>query len=90
MKYYADEIVKQIIKDTMKYTMTISQSVPMDAEYYPNIEIPDSYGRLIDADELEKAVEKMVICDSYEYTIAHEMIKGLLEIAPTVLEASNE
>ena len=51
-------------------------------------EIPDEYGRLIDADELEKAAEKMVICDSYEYTIAHDMVKGLLKIAPTVLEAS--
>lgn len=51
-------------------------------------EIPDSHGRLIDADELEKAVEKMVVCDSYEYTIAHEMVKKLLKIAPTVLEAT--
>ena len=48
------------------------------------------HGRLIDADELEKAAEKMVICDSYEHTIAHEMTKGLLKIAPTVLEANNE
>ena len=48
------------------------------------------HGRLIDADELEKAAEKMVICDSYEHTIAHEMTKGLLKIAPSVLEANNE
>ena len=46
------------------------------------------HGRLIDADELEKAVEKMVVCDSYEYTIAHEIVKKLLKMAPTVLEAS--
>lgn len=53
------------------------------------IELPP-YGRLIDADKLEKAAEKMAVCDSYEYTIAHEMVKKLLKIAPTVLEASNE
>lgn len=52
------------------------------------IELPP-YGRLIDADELEKVAEKMAVCDSYEYTIAHEMVKKLLEIAPTVLEANN-
>jgi len=53
------------------------------------IELPP-YGRLIDADELEKATEKLVVCDSYEYTIAHEMVKKLLKMAPTVLEASNK
>ena len=51
-------------------------------------EIPDKHGRLIDADELKKAVEKMVVCDAYEYTIAHEMVKKSLKMAPTVLEAS--
>lgn len=47
-----------------------------------------SHGRCIDADELEKVVEKMVVCDSCEYTFAHQMIKGLLKMAPTVLETT--
>ena len=58
--------------------------IPTEAEA---IELPP-HGDLKDANELEKAAEKMAVCDSYEYTIAHEMIKKLLEIAPTVLEAS--
>lgn len=84
MRYFSEETVKKIITDTVNATLHIVKP----SEDYPYIELPDNYGRLIDADELEKAVKKMVICDSYEYTIAHDMIKGLLEIAPTILEAT--
>ena len=88
MRYFSEETVRQIIKDAMEYGMRISQTQPMDIESYPSIEIKEPHGRCIDADELEKVVEKMVICDSYEYTIAHEMVKKLLKMAPTVLEAA--
>lgn len=82
MKYYSEDVVRKI------YEKALVVGIDEAISKAKSIELPDKYGRLIEADELEKAVEKMVICDSYEYTIAHEMIKKLLKIAPTVLEAS--
>lgn len=82
MKYYSDEIVKQIIKDTMRYTMTISQSVPMSAEHYPSIEIPDKHGRLIDAVALKGSIEGRILAGQ-DVNVFSE-----IDNATTVLEAS--
>ena len=88
MKYYSETDVKEIIDYAIAYGTDITNYSRPSLDDYPSIEIKEPHGRLIDADELEKVTENMPVCDSYEYTIAHERMKSLLKIAPTVLEAS--
>ena len=83
-----DFIVITVLSDGFAKIETVKDNC-IEMRTSKAIELPP-HGDLKDANELEKAAEKMAVCDSYEYTIAHEMVKKLLEIAPTVLEASNK
>lgn len=92
MKYYSEETVKKILKDTKVQTLTKnmygnlvqdSRIVKPEPEDYPSIEIPDKHGRLIDASEL--AYEGIT-----DYTLESHMVVSLEDIkdAPTILEAT--
>lgn len=52
-------------------------------------EIPDRHGRLIDADAIISKIERMVHPDDLTYTIAHGILKQIVEDAETIVEASN-
>lgn len=88
MKYYSEKTVKMIIMDAMKYGMEISQCVPMSVNTYPSIELPDKYGRLIDADEVLNKITNGVYPDSMEYTVAVGIIEREIKEAPIILEAT--
>ena len=59
-------------------------------EFCPIIgEIPDSHGRLIVADALLEKLEKIALPDDLTYTIAHGIMRQIVENAETIVEANN-
>jgi len=63
---------------------TIEDPYKIHPECFIVGEIPDTHGRLIDADFIISCLEE--IKDTYPKT--YEIIKGILDKTPTVLEAS--
>lgn len=51
-------------------------------------EIPDSHGRLVNADAIISKIERMVHPDDLTYTIAYGILKQFIEDAETIVEAT--
>ena len=86
MKYYSEETVKNMLKDTRVEILTRNRygSLVQDfriirpkAEDYPSIEIPEPHGRIIDEKRIT-SVETHKRGDVYSIEVE----------APTILEAS--
>lgn len=82
--YYCNRAKRQISEVVPPYDKRM--------EWCPILgEIPDEYGRLIDADKLAKSLElwSYSAVDTYcTMTISNAIVKEILSQTPTVLEAS--
>jgi len=54
----------------------------------PLVALPTSYGRLIVADALLEKLEKIALPDDLTYTIAHGILKQIIDDAPVIVEAT--
>ena len=83
MKYYSEDTVKEIIKDTVNATLHICKP----KEVYPCIEIKEPHGRLVQAEDVKNILRSgvSVDCDSDK-----DYVCSLIDDLPTVIEASEE
>lgn len=70
----------------MNHRKDLSEGIPSGCPIIG--EIPDKCGRLIIADALLEKLEKIALPDDLTYTIAHGILKQIIEDAPTILEAT--
>lgn len=78
MKYYSEDIVKGLLEQLDSHFVKYLDSMP-------SIEIKEPHGDLIDADELDAKVKRLVLLD-YQFDALG--CCGLVATAPTVLEAT--
>lgn len=54
----------------------------------PLVALPEHHGRLKDADAMLEKQERIVLPDDLTYTIAHGILKQIIEDAETIVEAT--
>ena len=84
MKYYSEETVKKIIAHA-EYNGTFCIQEPIHLGTYSSIELPDKYGRLIDADALADKPTRDILTTGDDYADLWRAI----HTAPTILEANH-
>lgn len=100
MKYYSEDIVREMVKEAEEIECSRSWGVktyPLDINDYPSIEIPDEHGMVVDADQLQKVLNltlSLVITDQLtdkEIELVHRTIGAISEAIndlDTVVEAT--
>ena len=100
MKYYSEDIVREMVKEAEDIAYARSLGVktePLNIEDYPSIEIPDEHGRLIDANQLQEVLNlalSLVITNKLtdmEIELVHRTIGAMSDAVndmDTILEAS--
>lgn len=91
MKYYSEETVKKIIAHA-GYNGIFCVREPINLGTYSSIELPDKYGRLIDADEcgkvlFDKYTEGIDKWDDF-YSAGFRYALKYFSQAPTIVEAT--
>lgn len=79
MRYYSEKEVARILYDIDKDIKTL----PQEVWNYGHINLPDKYGRLIDADAL---CDKLKSPDFAYFSVAR--FESIIAEEPTILEAS--
>ncbi len=90
MKYFSEDIVREIVKEAEDIAFARSLGVKtksLDIEDYPSIEIPDEHGRIIDAGPLEEYYDNLEADNGIYMEDAGETLNTILD-APTLLEAN--
>lgn len=92
MKFFSEDEVRKLIEET-----NIHDGIRGTADdYLPMmkcIELPDKYGRLIDADKLaDEYMRYLMVCfPAMQMSTANELVntvKEAIKIAPTIVEAT--
>ena len=102
MKYYSEETVKNMLKDTRVEILTRNKYgylendcriVRPKVEDYPSIEISEPHGRLGDLDKTRKQIEDSIetVAKSKGFVDGGELwkiVNKCFDEAPTILEAT--
>lgn len=93
MKYYSEETVKQMLKDTKVKTLTKNEYGNIVQDFrivrpkikdYPSIETPDGHGNLKDSGDLYERLYSLRTFPHWDYST---IVDKVIESAPTIVEA---